>query len=218
MESARMHFFDIKYYKKISKIISGKLRKAFFTMKVLIIDNFDSFTYNIYNYFLRFKTTTIVINRDKLTIEDIYKLNPSHIVLSPGPGRPFDDRILFEIIDRFKESKNILGVCLGHQAIGMFFGAKLKKAKRPMHGIVDTIFHDKKGVFENLKNPLRVVRYHSLVIDDIDTSQLTVTATSQEGEIMGIRHKRFKIEGVQFHPESIATQHGLLMLKNFLKG
>lgn len=187
-------------------------------MKVLIVDNFDSFTYNLYNYFLRLKVSTTVINRDKHTIEDIYKLNPTHIVLSPGPGRPSDDKILFEIIEKFKETKSILGVCLGHQAIGMFFGSKLKKAKRPMHGIVDTVFHDQKGVFESLKNPLRVVRYHSLVIDDIDTLQLTVTATSQEGEVMGIRHKRFKIEGVQFHPESIATQQGLLMLANFLKG
>ncbi|ADQ05434.1 glutamine amidotransferase of anthranilate synthase [Caldicellulosiruptor owensensis OL] len=187
-------------------------------MKVLIIDNFDSFTYNLYNYFLRLKVDTKVINRDKLTIENMYKLNPTHIVLSPGPGRPSDDKILFEIIDKFKESKNILGVCLGHQAIGMYFGAKLKKAKRPMHGIVDTIFHDQKGIFENLKSPLSVVRYHSLVIDDIDRKELTITAVSKEGEVMGIRHNRFKIEGVQFHPESIATEHGLLMLKNFLRG
>lgn len=98
-------------------------------MKVLIVDNFDSFTYNLYNYFLRLKVSTTVINRDKLTIEDIYKLNPTHIVLSPGPGRPSDDKILFEIIEKFKDTKSILGVCLGHQAIGMFFGAKLKRQK-----------------------------------------------------------------------------------------
>ena len=187
-------------------------------MKVLIVDNFDSFTYNLYNYFLRLKVSTTVINRDKITIEEIQQLDPTHIVLSPGPGRPSDDKILFEIIDKFKESKSILGVCLGHQAIGMFFGAKLKKARRPMHGIVDPVFHDQKGIFENLKNPLHVVRYHSLIIDDVDSTQLAVTAVSKEGEVMGIRHKKFKIEGVQFHPESIATQSGLLMLKNFLKG
>lgn len=193
-------------------------KEGVLAMKVLIVDNFDSFTYNLYNYFLRLKVSTTVINRDKITIEKILQINPTHIVLSPGPGRPSDDKILFEIIDKFKESKSILGVCLGHQAIGMFFGAKLKKAKRPMHGIVDTVFHDQKGVFENLKNPLSVVRYHSLVIDDVDSTQLTITAVSKEGEVMGIRHKRFKIEGVQFHPESIATQQGLLMLANFLKG
>lgn len=187
-------------------------------MKVLIVDNFDSFTYNLYNYFLRLGVATFVINRDKITIEKILKIDPTHIVLSPGPGRPYDDKILFEIIEKFKETKSILGVCLGHQAIGVFFGSKLKKAKRPMHGIVDTIFHDQKGVFKNIKNPLNVVRYHSLIIDDVNTDELVITAVSKDNEVMGLRHRRFKIEGLQFHPESIATENGLLMLENFLKG
>ncbi|MFN3699476.1 MAG: anthranilate synthase component II, partial [Dictyoglomus sp.] len=119
-------------------------------------------------------------------------------------------------IDEFKSTKRILGVCLGHQAIGIFFGAKLKKAKRPMHGIVDIIEHDQKGVFFRIPSPLEVVRYHSLIIDEIDKKNLEISAISKDGEIMGIRHKFFKIEGVQFHPESIATQNGILILKNFL--
>ncbi len=184
---------------------------------VLIVDNFDSFTYNLYNYFLRLKRKTLVVNRDKVSVEFVEGLNPAVIVLSPGPGRPTDDEILFELIDAFKDRKKILGVCLGHQAIGVFFGCKLKKARRPMHGIVDTVFHDERGLFRGLKNPLHVVRYHSLVIDDVDETQLEVTAVTKEGEIMGIRHKKYKIEGVQFHPESIATECGLKMLENFLK-
>ncbi|AZT91159.1 aminodeoxychorismate/anthranilate synthase component II [Caldicellulosiruptor changbaiensis] len=187
---------------------------------VLIIDNFDSFTYNLYNYFLRLGEKTIVKNRDEIDIGYIYSLNPTYIVLSPGPGRPDDDRILFEIIDNFKESKKILGVCLGHQAIGMYFGARLTKAKRPMHGIVDTIDHDGKGIFKGLKNPLNVTRYHSLILErnSIDNTDLVITAKTKDGEVMGIRHKFYKIEGVQFHPESIATKQGLLMIKNFLRG
>ncbi|WAM34292.1 anthranilate synthase component II [Caldicellulosiruptor morganii] len=187
---------------------------------VLIVDSFDSFTYNLYNYFLRLGVRTVVKNRDEIDIGFIYSLNPSHIVLSPGPGRPDDDRILFEIIHHFKETKSILGVCLGHQAIGMYFGAKLAKAKRPMHGIVDTINHDKQGLFRNLKSPLNVTRYHSLILekDSIKNTDLVITAYTKDGEVMGIRHRIYRIEGVQFHPESIATEQGLLMLENFLRG
>lgn len=189
-------------------------------MLVLIIDNFDSFTYNLYNYFVRLGANTVVANRDKIKIEDIKKLSPTHIVFSPGPGRPNDDKILFQIIDEFKATKKILGVCLGHQAIGMFFGLKLIKAKKPMHGVVDEIEHDKEGVFKGLKSPLKVVRYHSLILSDIDynADDILVSARTKTGEIMGIRHKRYRVEGVQFHPESIATEKGILMLENFLKG
>ncbi|AIS53108.1 aminodeoxychorismate synthase component 2 [Thermoanaerobacter kivui] len=187
---------------------------------ILIVDNYDSFTYNLYNYFLRLKEDTIVKNRDEVDIDFIKSLNPSHIVLSPGPGRPTDDKILLDIIEVFKDKKKILGVCLGHQAIGVYFGAKLVKALKPMHGIVDDIEHDGMGIYRDLNNPLKVTRYHSLILsqDGFPHDNLKITAINKKGEIMGIRHKKYAIEGVQFHPESIATEEGLLMLKNFLEG
>ncbi|ABY91922.1 aminodeoxychorismate/anthranilate synthase component II [Thermoanaerobacter sp. CM-CNRG TB177] len=187
---------------------------------VLIVDNFDSFTYNLYNYFLRLGAKTIVKNRDEIDIDYIKKFNPSHIVLSPGPGRPTDDKILFEIIDNFKDTKKILGVCLGHQAIGMYFGARLIKARKPIHGIVDTIEHDGQGIFKGLKSPLEVTRYHSLILekDSMNVRELIISAITKNDEVMGIRHRFYQIEGVQFHPESIATEDGLLMIENFLRG
>jgi len=187
---------------------------------LLIIDNYDSFTYNLYNYFLRLCIKTKVINRDKITVNLIEEINPDYIVLSPGPGRPWDDNILYKLIDKFKENKKILGVCLGHQAIGTYFGAKLIKAKKPMHGIVDFIYHDKKGVYEGLENPLEVTRYHSLILteDNFPHSELLITAKTKNGEIMGLRHKFYNIEGIQFHPESIATKYGIEMLRNFIEG
>ncbi|MCX7720894.1 MAG: aminodeoxychorismate/anthranilate synthase component II [Dictyoglomus thermophilum] len=185
---------------------------------LLIVDNFDSFTYNLYNYFQRLKIKTLVKNRDEINISYISKLNPDYIVLSPGPGRPTDDHILLEIIDVFKNTKKILGVCLGHQAIGVYFGLKLVKAQKPMHGMIDEIIHDEKGVFKNIKNPLKVVRYHSLVLEkDKEGDNIEITAYTKNKEIMGIRHKFYKIEGVQFHPESIGTEDGIRLLKNFLE-
>ncbi len=185
---------------------------------LLIVDNFDSFTYNLYNYFLRLNIKTLVKNRDEISVSYIKKLKIKYIVLSPGPGRPTDDSILLEIIDNFKEDKKILGVCLGHQAIGVYFGLKLVKAMRPMHGILDEIMHDGKGIFKNIKNPLKVVRYHSLILHSLglENSGLEITAYTKRGEIMGIKHKKYKIEGVQFHPESIGTQLGIDLLRNFL--
>lgn len=185
---------------------------------LIIIDNFDSFTYNLYNYFQRLGIRSIVKNRNEITISYINKINPDYIVLSPGPGRPTDDDILLEIIDVFKDKKKILGVCLGHQAIGVYFGLKLVKARRPMHGMIDEIFHDGKGIFKNIKNPLKVVRYHSLILEDEDkNNEIEISAHTKMGEIMALRHKHYKIEGVQFHPESIGTEKGINLLKNFLK-
>lgn len=185
---------------------------------LLIVDNYDSFTYNLYNYFLRLGVETIVKNRDEISISYIKLLNPEYIVLSPGPGRPYDDEILFKIIDEFKEKKKILGVCLGHQAVGVYFGLRLEKAIKPMHGIVDKIIHDEKGIFKGIKNPLKVVRYHSLVLKEVENNKdIEISARTKRGEIMGIRHKIFKIEGVQFHPESIGTENGLDLLRNFLE-
>ncbi|MEN2983635.1 MAG: aminodeoxychorismate/anthranilate synthase component II [Dictyoglomaceae bacterium] len=186
---------------------------------LLIIDSYDSFTYNLYNYFLRLGAKTIVKNRNEISISYIKNLNPKYIVLSPGPGRPFDDEILLEVIDKFKEEKRILGVCLGHQAIGVYFGLKLTKALKPMHGIIDEIVHDEKGLFKNMKNPLKVVRYHSLILErsEDEDKNIEISAYTQKGEIMGLRHKLYKIEGVQFHPESIGTEYGIDMLRNFLE-
>lgn len=139
---------------------------------------------NLYNYFQRLKVKTIVKNRDEITIAYINKINPDYIVLSPGPGRPTDDHILFEIIDSFKNTKKILGVCLGHQAIGVFFGLKLSKAQKPMHGVIDEIIHDGKGIFKNIKNPLRVVRYHSLILENHNNNPIIeITAHTKKGEL-----------------------------------
>jgi len=187
--------------------------------KVIVIDNYDSFVYNIVQYIGEVEPGCAieVYRNDAITVEEIENRKPTHIVISPGPGRPENAGVSVEVVKKFSGKIPILGVCLGHQAIGVFFGCKLKKARRPMHGIVDTVFHNERGLFRGLKNPLHVVRYHSLVIDDVDETQLEVTAVTKEGEIMGIRHKKYKIEGVQFHPESIATECGLKMLENFLK-
>lgn len=183
---------------------------------VLIIDNYDSFTYNLYHYFLILGQETIVKSRDDIKIDDVEKIRPDYIVLSPGPGRPEESVLSLEILEKYKGIIPIFGVCLGHQCIGHFFGAEIKKGKSPVHGKVHKIIHQGMGVFEGLKNPLNVTRYHSLVIDE-DTLPdcLEVTARTLDGDIMGIRHKDFNIEGVQFHPEAILTEHGLDMLHNF---
>lgn len=186
---------------------------------VLIVDNFDSFTYNLYHYFLILGEETIVKGRDEITIEDIEEIKPDYIVLSPGPGNPREAKLPLQIIENFKGRIPILGVCLGHQCIGYYFGANIVEGNRPVHGKVHSINHNGMGVFKGLKNPLNVTRYHSLVIscDGLPT-ELEVTAETKDGEIMGIRHKKYNIEGVQFHPEAILTEAGLEMLKNFLRG
>ncbi|SEF52579.1 para-aminobenzoate synthetase component 2 [Caloramator fervidus] len=185
---------------------------------VLIIDNFDSFTYNLYHYFLILEQDVIVKRRDEITIKDIKKLNPDYIVLSPGPGSPKEAYLPLEVIDFFKGQKPILGVCLGHQCIGYYFGGRIVKGLQPVHGKVHEVQHFNKGVFKGLKNPLKVTRYHSLVISCEELPKdLEVTALTKEGEIMGIRHRKYNIEGVQFHPEAVLTEQGLDMLKNFLR-
>jgi anthranilate synthase/aminodeoxychorismate synthase-like glutamine amidotransferase len=185
---------------------------------VLIVDNFDSFTYNLYHYFLILGEDTVVKSRSEITIEDIKKLKPDYIVLSPGPGNPKDANLPLEVIDVFKGQIPILGVCLGHQCIGHYFGAAVIEGKRPIHGMVYSINHDGKGVFAGLINPINVTRYHSLEISrDNLPSVLEVTAETVDGVIMGIRHKQFNIEGVQFHPEAVLTNNGMEMLKNFLR-
>ncbi len=189
---------------------------------LLMIDNYDSFTYNLVQYFGELKVDVQVHRNDEITIQEIEELNPKYLVISPGPCTPTQAGISLDAIRHFAGKIPILGVCLGHQSIGQAFGGKIIHAKEIMHGKVSQIFHKGEGVFKNLYSPLEATRYHSLVID-IKTlpSYLEVTAwTETEGgtidEIMGVRHKTYPIQGIQFHPESILTQHGHAMLKNFL--
>jgi anthranilate synthase component 2 len=189
---------------------------------LLMIDNYDSFTYNLVQYFGELKVDVQVHRNDQITIKDIERLKPKYLVISPGPCTPNEAGISIDAIRHFAGKIPILGVCLGHQSIGQAFGGKIIHAKEIMHGKVSQIFHKGEGVFKNLYSPLEATRYHSLVID-INTlpNYLEITAWTETGggtidEIMGVRHKKYPIEGIQFHPESILTQHGHAMLKNFL--
>jgi anthranilate synthase component 2 len=186
---------------------------------ILLIDNYDSFTYNIYQYLLELGAACRVVRNDKITVEEIEAEAPEAILLSPGPGRPEDAGISVQVIGRFAGKIPILGVCLGHQAIGLYFGGKIVNAKRLMHGKTSTVTSDGKGVFTGFKAPFQAMRYHSLVIDkDSLPACLEVTATSEDGEIMGVRHRELPVEGIQFHPESIMTPMGKKMLRNFVNG
>lgn len=189
---------------------------------LLMIDNYDSFTYNLVQYFGELKVDVQVYRNDEITVKEIEKLEPEYLVISPGPCTPNEAGISIEAIRQFTGKLPILGVCLGHQSIGQAFGGKIIHAKEIMHGKVSEIYHNSTGVFKNLYSPLEATRYHSLVIDvDSLPDYLEITAwTENEGgtmdEIMGVRHKTYPIEGIQFHPESILTQHGHAMLQNFL--
>ncbi len=189
---------------------------------LLMIDNYDSFTYILVQYFGELKVDVQVYRNDEITIQDIERLKPKYLVISPGPCTPNQAGISLDAIRHFAGKIPILGVCLGHQSIGQAFGGKIIHAKEIMHGKVSQIFHKGEGIFKHLYSPLEATRYHSLVID-VKTlpGYLEVTAwTETEGgtidEIMGVRHKTYPIQGIQFHPESILTQHGHAMLKNFL--
>ncbi|WP_338770534.1 aminodeoxychorismate/anthranilate synthase component II [Massilia sp. METH4] len=184
---------------------------------LLMIDNYDSFTYNIVQYFGELGEDVRVHRNDEITIEQIEALNPDRICISPGPKAPAQAGISVEVLKHFAGKKPILGVCLGHQAIGEAFGGKIIRAKEVMHGKTSPIAHTGDGVFKDLPSPFTVIRYHSLAIERASLpSCLEVTAWTDDGEIMGVRHKEFDIEGVQFHPESILSEHGHAMLKNFL--
>ncbi len=186
-------------------------------MKILVIDNYDSFTFNLVQQIGKFAPDIIVRRNDKITTAEIEKINPDKIVISPGPGRPEDSKISLDVIKHFGNRKPILGVCLGHQAIGYIFGAKIVNAPVLMHGKVSMIEHDKKTIFNGLKQNFDAGRYHSLVIDNAEVPEmLEVTARTADGTIMGVRHKQFPIEGIQFHPESILTKDGDLLIKNWL--
>jgi anthranilate synthase component 2 len=185
---------------------------------ILMIDNYDSFTYNLVQYLGELKASVRVCRNDVLTIDKIRRMKPEKIVISPGPGRPEDAGISIDIIKELGPHVPILGVCLGHQGIGYAYGGKIINAKRLMHGKTSMIKHDARGIFKGLPNPFEATRYHSLVIDARHVPEcLTVTATTAgDREIMGVQHKTYPVYGVQFHPESILTKQGMNLLKNFL--
>ena len=186
---------------------------------ILMIDNYDSFTYNLVQYLGELGAELKVVRNDSLTVKDAEKLRPTHIVLSPGPCTPNEAGITLTLIERLAGSVPILGVCLGHQAIGQAFGGKVVRAKQVMHGKTSRIRHDGKGVFEKIENDFVATRYHSLVVEEVSLpTDLLVTARSEDGEIMGLRHRSLPVEGVQFHPEAMLTEHGHKMLQNFLGG
>ena len=185
---------------------------------LLMIDNYDSFTYNIVQYFGELGEDVRVYRNDEITIADIEALNPDRICISPGPKAPKQAGISVEVLKHFAGKKPILGVCLGHQAIGEAFGGKVLRAKQVMHGKTSVIAHTGVGVFKDLPSPFTVIRYHSLAIERSSLPAcLEVTAWTDDGEIMGVRHREFDIEGVQFHPESILSEHGHALLTNFLE-
>ena len=185
---------------------------------LVMIDNYDSFTYNLVQYLGELGEELTVFRNDQVTLDKIKKLKPSGIVISPGPGSPKDAGISNDLIKTFAGQIPILGVCLGHQCIGEVFGGSVVRAKRPMHGKTSKIYHDRSGVFQQLPNPFEATRYHSLIVSRTGfPSSLAVTAWTNEKEIMGLRHKRFPVHGVQFHPESILTTVGKDLLRNFLK-
>jgi anthranilate synthase component II len=185
---------------------------------LLMIDNYDSFTYNLVQYFGELGQDVQVYRNDEIDLATVAKLKPRHIVISPGPCTPNEAGISVPLIHEFAGKIPLLGVCLGHQSIGQAFGGKIIKAKTLMHGKTSLIHHENVGVFRNLPNPYTATRYHSLVIErETIPDCLDITAWTEDDEIMGVRHKTLPVEGVQFHPESILTEHGHALLDNFLK-
>ena len=186
--------------------------------RILMVDNYDSFTYNLVQYLGELGQELIVHRNDKITLEQVKRLKPDRIVISPGPGSPKDAGVSGEIIRELGPKIPLLGVCLGHQCIGAVYGGVVGRNYRLMHGKTSMIRHDGKGVFRGLPNPFEATRYHSLVVRrDRFPSALEITAETKEKEIMGLRHRKFPIYGVQFHPESILTKSGMQLLRNFLK-
>jgi len=189
---------------------------------ILVIDNYDSFTYNLVQYFGELGAEVEVHRNDMITVEELAARGPSHIVLSPGPCTPDDAGICLKVIDQLKERFPILGVCLGHQSIGQAFGGKVVRAREVMHGKTSPIHHRQKSVFRGLPSPLTATRYHSLIVEpetlpaELEMTAWTENADGGIAEIMGLQHRHLPIAGVQFHPESIMTEHGHAILKNFL--
>jgi anthranilate synthase component 2 len=186
---------------------------------ILVLDNYDSFTYNLVQYLGELGAEVRVVRNDELGVAEVAALRPERIVISPGPCTPNEAGISLELVARLAGSVPILGVCLGHQAIGQAFGGRVVRARQVMHGKVSHIRHDRQGVFAGLPDDFVATRYHSLVIERASVpAALAVTAQSEDGEIMGLRHRALAVEGVQFHPEALLTEHGHRMLENFLRG
>lgn len=185
---------------------------------LLMIDNYDSFTYNLVQYFGELGEDVRVFRNDQISLEEIIELNPDRVVISPGPCTPREAGHSVEVVQQFAGKRPILGVCLGHQSIAEAFGGKIIRAPRLMHGKTSMIEHDRKTIFAGLPHPFEATRYHSLVVErETLPSVLEISAETREGEIMGVRHKQYPVEGVQFHPESILTRVGMDLLKSFLK-
>jgi anthranilate synthase/aminodeoxychorismate synthase-like glutamine amidotransferase len=186
-------------------------------LMVVLIDNYDSFVYNLARYVGELGYSRRVVRHDAITLEELSDLNPSHIIISPGPCAPKEAGISLAVVEHFAERVPILGVCLGHQAIGEAFGGMVVRAKNPLHGKAREVWHDGKGIFEGIPSPLKVGRYHSLIVDPESVPEvLRVTARSAEGEIMGLEHRSLPVFGVQFHPESVLTESGYEVMRNFL--
>ena len=184
---------------------------------ILLIDNYDSFVHNIARYVGELGRERRVVRNDAIDVDDIAAEMPEAIILSPGPGTPDDAGVSLDVVRRLGERVPILGVCLGHQCIGQVYGGTVRRAQRPVHGKISRISHDDHGVFAGLPNPLRVGRYHSLVVDIEAATGLEATAYTDEGEVMALAHRWYPVVGVQFHPESVLTEHGHDLLKNFLR-
>ena len=185
----------------------------------MLIDNYDSFTYNLYQYFGTFTDEIRVVRNDTVTLEEIRQMHPEKIVLSPGPKSPSEAGICMDVVKEFYKEVPILGICLGHQCIGEAFGGIVSYAKSLYHGKQSEISHDGTGIFEGIPSPVKVARYHSLAVQEDDLPEcLEVTARTADGEIMAIRHKEYPVVGLQFHPESIYTEHGKRMIENFING
>ena len=186
-------------------------------MKILVIDNYDSFTYNLVQYLGELGAEVVVHRNDEIAVSDIYGIKPDKILISPGPCTPNEAGISVATVKEFAGKTPILGVCLGHQSIGQAFGGKIIRAKNLMHGKTSQIYNDGKTIFKGLPNPFTATRYHSLIVEKESLPDcFEITAWTKENEIMGLRHKEFDVEGVQFHPESILTRDGINLLKNFL--
>lgn len=184
----------------------------------LMIDNYDSFVYNLIRYLEELNEEVVIYRNDKITLKEIENMKLDGIIISPGPKSPKEAGLSLDIIDRFKGEMPILGICLGHQCIGHYFGGNIIKGKEPIHGKISYINHNEEGVFKNIKNPLRVTRYHSLIVDNQNIpSCLEITSKTEDDVIMGIKHREYDIYGVQFHPEAEMTEEGHNMLKNFIE-
>ncbi len=185
---------------------------------ILVIDNYDSFTYNLVQLMGELGADLEVVRNDQLSLDDVRRMNPDQIVISPGPGTPDDSGISLDILRELGPTIPVLGVCLGHQCIGQVYGGVVRRAERLMHGKTSMVYHQNSPLFAGMPNPFEATRYHSLLVEEVSLPDcLTVTAVADTGEIMGLQHREYPVMGVQFHPESILTVHGTQMLKNFME-